>query len=115
MTKRAEIKQKKTDRLLKTYHLCKEHGGSITKDEDSSKLLTTLNQKQLLSEISYLRLTIEPKIRQQRLKKDKSTGKNTVEKFTNDELRAGIKNALKPEAQIDDSVEVLIMRDFLKC
>ena len=63
VTKRAEIKQK-TDILLKLYDLCKEHGGPITIDEDSLKLLTTVNRKQLLSEISYLRLTIAPKIRQ---------------------------------------------------
>jgi len=67
-----------------------------------------MNEKQLLSEIAYLRATIAPNIRQQR--RIKVNGKFKMEKFTLSELRIAIKNAVKPEMELHSDVD-----DLLKC
>ena len=58
--KEEELKKKKTSKTLAVLERCKKHGGPMT--PTSLNLLPKLNRKQLLDEISYLRLTIAPDI-----------------------------------------------------
>ena len=61
-------------------------------------LVDTLKEKELISEIGYLRATVAPDIRQmRRVKVDR---KFKMMKFLCDELRQLIKNAIKPESNL---------------
>ena len=60
----------------------------------------------------FLRLTVAPNIRQQRRVKDPNTGKFRVEKFTAEELRTSIRNAIKPEDEVDKNVDGLLLKIF---
>lgn len=70
---------------LKLLGTCKELSGPMT--PDSVEKLNELNEKQLLSEIGYLRATIAPDIRQKR----RDTGYK-METFSLTQLRNSIKN-----------------------
>ena len=83
---------------MQTIYICKQHGGPLT--DNNLELVEWLSEKQLISEIVFLRLTVAPNIRQQRRVKDSNTGKFRVEKFTAEELRTSIRNAIKPEARL---------------
>ena len=58
--KKEVLKKKKTSKTLVVLERCKQHGGPIT--PTSLDLLSKLNEKQPLDEISYLRITIAPDI-----------------------------------------------------
>ena len=62
--KKAELKTKKQARALKLLETCKCHQGPMT--PNSVDRLQHLTEKEILSEISYLRVTIAPDIRQMR-------------------------------------------------
>ena len=111
LAKKEELKRKKNLRLLQTVDICKQHGGPLT--ISSLELLESLSDKELLSEIVYLRLTIAPNIRQQRRVKDSTSGKFRVEKFTPEELRTSIRNAIQPEEGADKDVEGLLLKVFV--
>ena len=108
LCKKEELKKKKANRTFKILDNCKLHGGLMT--PDSMKELEKLDAKQLLAEVAYLRLTIAPDIRQMR--RVKIDGRYRMQKFTDEELKNSIKNALKPEANISSSVEVLLKNAF---
>ena len=72
-----ELKGKKSLRLLQTIDICKQHGGPLT--DNNLELAESLSEKQLISEIVFLRLTVAPNIRQQRRVTDFNTGKFRVE------------------------------------
>ena len=99
LAKKEELKTKKNLSLLQTIDICKQHGGPLT--DNNLELVELLSEKQLISEIVFLRLTAAPNIRQQRCVKDSNTGKFRVQKFTAEELRTSIRNAIKPE---DESI-----------
>ena len=89
---------------LNTLEQCKEHGGPIT--PGCIELLEQLNDKQLILEIGYLRLTTCPNIRQMR--RVKQNNKFIMQKFTTDELRTSIRNSIAPVNEINDDVESLL-------
>lgn len=103
--KKQELKEKKTRKTLAVLEICKQHGGPIT--PTSLDLLSKLNGKQLLDEISYLRMTIAPDIRQKRRVKA-GEGKFKMEKFTVNELQTSIRNALRPEANVSSDIDTLL-------
>ena len=105
-----ELKRKKNLRLLQTIDICKQHGGPLT--DNNLDLVQSLSEKQLISEIVFLRLTVVPNIRQQRRVKNSNTGKFRVEKFTAEELRTSIRNAIKPEDEVDKNVDGLLLKIF---
>ena len=109
LAKKEEKKKKKNERYLRTLDSCKEHGGPVT----SSTLdkLDDLQYQELLSEVSYLRLTIAPEIKQQRRVKD-ANGRYKMEKFGADELKTRIKNALKPENELNEDLNLMLMSAF---
>ena len=80
LAKKEEPKRKRNLRLLQTIDICKQHGGPLT--DNNLELVESLSEKQLISEIVFLRLTVVPNIRQQRRVKDSNTGKFRVKKFT---------------------------------
>ena len=59
--KKKELKEKKTLKVLDT---CKAHSGPVT--QNSIDILDSLNEKQLLADVCYLRATVAPDIRQMR-------------------------------------------------
>ena len=66
--------------------------------QESILLVDTLKEKELISEIGYLRATVAPDIRQmRRVKVDR---KFKMMKFSCDELRQSIKNGIKPESNL---------------
>ena len=104
--KKEELKKKKTSKTLAVLERCKEHGGPIT--PNSLDLLSKLNGNQLLDEISYLRMTVAPDICQMRRVKAEN-GKFKMEKFTEKELKASIRNALRPEANVSSDINTLLI------
>ena len=92
--KHQKLKIKKHEKVLELLEKYKEHNSSIT--PKTIDILDSLNEKQLINEISYLRLTILPKIKQRRRVKLDS-GKFKIVNFTMDELLCSIHNAIKPD------------------
>ena len=80
--------------------------------DNNLELVESLSEKQLISEIVFLQLTVAPNIRQQRRVKDSNTGKFRVEILTAEELRTSIRNAMKPEDEVDTNVDGLLLRIF---
>ena len=76
------------------------------------ELVKSLSEKQLISEIVFLRLTVEPNIRQQRRVKDSNTGKFRVEKFTTEVLHTSIRKAIKRADEADENVDGLLLKIF---
>ena len=103
LAKKEELKRKKNLRLLQTIVICKQHGGPLT--DNNLDLVESLSEKQLISEIVFLRLTVGRV-------KGSNTGKFRVEKFTAEELRASIRNAIKPEDEVDKNVDGLLLKIF---
>ena len=92
-------------KVMKLLEVCKEHSGPIT--PTSVGILNNLGEKQLLAEVGYLRATVAPDIRQMRRVKTPE-GRFKMEKFSIEELRVSIKNAIKPEENITSDVDSLL-------
>ena len=88
---------------MKLLEQCKAHGGPLTANSDDMKKLESLSEKQLLLEVSYIRCTLDPTIKQKR----KVAGK--FEKFSTEELKLQIKNCLLPEETVGSDLESLLM------
>ena len=58
--KKVELKRKKTQRTVKLLDTCENHHGPVT--QESILLVDTLVEKELISEIGYLRATVAPDI-----------------------------------------------------
>ena len=75
-------------------------------------LLSSLGQPQFLY---YLRATTTPKRKQQRrVKLDDGTGRYKIVWYPLHKLRSFVRNAIKPECEIDSSVENLLKDVFKK-
>ena len=105
--KKEELKKKKIVKVSKLLDLCKEHAGPVT--PSSINILDDLEEHQLLAEVGYLRVTIAPDIRQMRRVKS-AEGRFKMEKFSVDELRQSIKNAVKPEENVTSDVDSLLKK-----
>ena len=82
----------------------KTHGGPVTsKDLD---ILESLDDKQILSEVRYLRSTVAPNIREKRKVEGKFVN------YTKLELIAQIKNVLKPENDVESDVDKLLFNSL---
>ena len=79
LAKKEKLKGKKNLWLLQTIDICKQHGGPLT--DNNLELVESLSEKQLISEIVFLRLTVAPNIRQQRRVKDSNIGKFSCRKI----------------------------------
>ena len=110
-----EVKfQRKKKKINKVYELLeklKDHGGPLTPNTIDS-LLPSLTSKQLILEISYLRAVACPDIKQKRLVVDADGSRHMVQ-FPDEVLRTNIKNAIKPESDVQD-VDALIDKHFEK-
>ena len=104
--KKEQLKKKKTSKTLAVLEKCKQHGGPMT--PNSLDVLPKLSEKQLIAEISYLRMTVAPDIRQKRRVKALN-GKFKMEQFTITELQTSIRNALRPEANVTSDIETLLI------
>ena len=109
LRKKEELKKKKHIRINKLIDECKGHGGPLTASNIS--LVNVLTSDQLISEISFLRVTTSPNIRQQRRIKLEN-GRFKMERFSTPELRFQVKNAIKPESEVDLSVDSLLKDVF---
>ena len=110
LAKKEALKREKNLRLLQTIDICKQHGGPLT--DNNLELVESLSEKQLISEIVFLRLTVAPNVGQQRRVKDSNTGKFRVEKFTAEELRTSFRNTIKPEDEVNKNVDGLLLKIF---
>ena len=104
MVKKEKLKLEKSLKTINQLELCKQHGGPIT--PSCVELMGSLNNEQLLAEISYLRLTIAPNTRQ--MKRIKVDGRYKMQKFSEDELRTSIRNAIRPQVDVTTDVETLL-------
>ncbi|CAL4169332.1 unnamed protein product, partial [Meganyctiphanes norvegica] len=88
-------KLKKRSRILKILDRLQEHGGPCSPSNIDS-LLPGLISNQLIHEITYLRATVNPDIRQkQRVKQ--ADGSFKMVQFSDEILRTAIRNTVKPE------------------
>ena len=83
----------------------KKHGGPLTPSTVDS-LLNNLTSSQLIDEIRYLRAIAYPDIKQMRLVIE-SDGTRHMVQFPDDILRRNIKNAIKPESDVQDVDSIL--------
>ena len=86
-------KKKKNERSLKLLGQCKEHNGPVT--QSTADLLDSLTERQLVTEVRYLRVTIAPNIRE-KVKVDKK-----FRKLNKAELKNEILKVIRPEVQLD--------------
>ena len=77
---------------------------------NSLDTLSQLSEKQLLSEISYLRHTIAPDIKQKPMIKVEGTTPLSykMQKFTEAELIQNIRNAVNPTNESGDMKELVV-------
>ncbi|KAK6168582.1 hypothetical protein SNE40_019783 [Patella caerulea] len=109
LQKKEEMKKKKHERSLKLLETYKEHGGPIT--ENTLNLLGELTERQLLAEVGYLRVTLAPDIRQKRrIRSD--CGKYKMQSFSKDELKSAIRNVIKPESDVSNDIDRLLLSVF---
>ena len=94
-------KKKDKVRALNILENCKKWAGPVT--EASIGSLESLTEDQLLTEVRYLRLTIEPNITEKRKEGNKFV------KFNKEELIFQIINCIKPTADIEVDIKSLIM------
>lgn len=104
LVKKEKLKLQQALKLLKKLDECKAHGGPVT--PSCMDILEGLTNEQLLAEVGYLRLTTAPGIRQMRRVKD--DGKLKMVKFSESELRTSIRNALKPEEDLQEDIVALL-------
>ena len=98
-------KQKKNEKCLKLLEVVKIHGGPITPNEVDK--LNDMTDVQLLDEIRYLRQTVAPNIREKR-----KVGTKFV-KFNRTELIGQIVNVLKPENELDEDINQLLLTSMV--
>ena len=111
LEKKKQLKLKSASKTLTMLEKCKLHGGPVTMN--SINLLKDLTTDQLLSEVSYLRSTIAPDIRQMR-RVQAPGGKYKMEKYTQTELVTSIKNAIHPVADIVGDVSTVLKEALMK-
>ena len=87
---------------MKQLETCKKHGGPLTPNCIDS--VEHLNTCELLAEVSYLRSTTAPNIRQMRREKCQSGGYK-MKKFADKELRTSIRNAISPKEEVTADIE----------
>ena len=85
--------------------MVKIHGGPITPNEVDK--LNDMTDVQLLNEIRYLRQTVAPNIREKR-----KVGTKFV-KFNRTELIGQIVNVLKPENELDEDINQLLLTSMV--
>ena len=105
LEKKKQLKVKGAAKTLNLLETCKQHGGPVTMR--SINTLDALSMDQLLCEVSYLRSTIAPDIRQKRRVKI-AEGKYKMEKFTKAELLTSIRNAIHPVTEVVNDVDMLL-------
>ena len=98
---RIRKKQKKNEKCLLLLEQVKLHGGPISMN-DLNKL-DQLSEKELLSEVRYLRQTVAPNIREKR-----KIGSKFV-RFSLEELKNQILNVLKPENEYVEDIDQLLL------
>ena len=104
LVKKEKLKLEKALKTIKQLEMCKKHGGPIT--PNCVDILDSLDIEKLLAEISYLRLTTVPNVRQ--MKRVKVDGKYKMQKFSEEELRTSIRNVVKPQDDVNEDVETLL-------
>ena len=108
----ATVKQAKQLALLKKEQLKKKKNEkTIPITPNGIELLESLTEQELLTEISYLRNTVAPNIRQRRRVKT-DDGKYKMEKFSTCELKTSIRNAVKPENELVNDINQLLKSIF---
>ena len=109
LKKKENLKKKHLEKTHKILETCRQHRGSpaISTIQNVQKL----NEKQLLAEIGYLRLTTHPNIRFQRQVRDAS-GKVKVKKLDSAELKMNIINSIKPESCVVSNIEEVLKNNM---
>ena len=108
--KKEELKKKKILRTQHILEMCKAHGGPVT--VNSIGILEKLSEKQLINEISYIRITVAPEIRQKRRIRNEE-GKIKYQNFSVKELRESIRNFVKPEGEVTKDIDKLLQDAFV--
>ena len=95
-----DAKLKKSAKLLESLKLCKQHGGPLTASDIDKR--DKHNDQQVKAEAAYLKKTVVPNIRLNRLADKKFVN------FTTAELRTQVKDALMPTCTPTDDISSLI-------
>ena len=115
LRKNALLIRKKWEKTMDILTKCKKRGGPISVGD--LNLSDRLYEKSLLLEISYLRATIAPNIRLRatiapnirlRRRVKLPDGKFKFLKYSITELKTSIRNAIKPENDLQDDVGTLL-------
>ena len=106
-----EAKERKNRAVLKLLATCQQHGGPLT--ENTIDLVDKLTDKQLITEVSYLKKTLNANIKlKTKGPKDTTTGRFKFIPQTSDELRNSIRSVIKPEAAHSD-MEFLLQQALI--
>ena len=106
IVKKEKLKAEKTLKIFKQIEICKKHGGPLT--PECLDIVQSLNNEQLLSEVSLLRLTTAPNTNIGQMRRKGENGKFRMEKFSDDELRTSLINAIQPIEDVSPDIEKLL-------
>jgi hypothetical protein len=98
-------KKKQTASFNRLLENLRKHGGPLTHKTVAD--LDSLTEQQVLLEIRFIRLTMNPSIRQQRKVKVPG-GNNYMQRFSLPELMNSVRSHLLPESNVTSSVEALL-------
>ena len=83
--------------------------------EKNLDILPTLTQKQLLTEVSFIKATVAKEMKMKRRVKDKVSGKFRYVTLENEVLIDSIKNVVKPDdANLNNNLEELLLEAVQK-
>ena len=105
------IKQRKVTRALKLLAECRLHGGPVS--VDNLDLLDSLNENQVITEVSYLKATIASEIKLR--ERVKVGDKYKMNKLPIEQLKISIQNVLQPsKSKADKTIDSLLEKFFHK-
>ena len=104
------VKFRKVARTMKILELVKQHGGPVT--ADCIQLLDTLTEKQIISEVQYLKLTVAPDLKLKKRVKDPNNNRFKFLKLPREQLIRSIQGVVKPEAECGNDLDVLLAGVF---
>ena len=108
---RYAVKQRRMARALQLARNCQVHGGPVT--AYNLDLLETLDENQIIQEVSYLKATIASELKLKKRVTDSVSKKYKMLKLPTEQLKLSIKNVLQPSNGYGaDSVENLLDKVF---
>ena len=106
MESKRQAKEKLNQTILKLLALCQQHGGPIT--ENNIQIMDHLSEKQLISEVSYLKKVLNANIKLKTRVKDPENNKWKFIPQTVQELKNSIRSVVKPDKEACPDMNCLL-------